>query len=43
MNFAAIVGVSLRSGYALPSRHPNNGIVTEPAAVPLIEGETLFR
>ena len=27
MNFAAVVGVSLRSGYALPTRHPDNGIV----------------
>lgn len=28
MNFAAVIGVSLRSGYALPPRHPDNGIVT---------------
>ena len=29
MTFAVVVGVSLRSGYALPPRHPDNGIVTE--------------
>ena len=43
MNFAAVVGVSLWSGYALPPRHPNNGIAMELAVVPLIGGETLFR
>src|SRR5271165_2658071 len=29
MTFAVVVGVSLRSGYALPPRHPDDGIVTE--------------
>ena len=42
MNLAAVVGLSLRPGYARPPRQPDNGIVTEPAAVPLIGGETLF-
>jgi hypothetical protein len=35
MNFAAVVVASLRSGYALPARHHDNG---KPAEAPLIQG-----
>jgi hypothetical protein len=44
MNFAAIVGSSLRSGYALPAKRPDNGLLrNQPAGDPFIEGETLSR
>ncbi len=44
MTFAAVVGSSLRSGYALPARRPDNGILrNQSAGDPLIEGETLSR
>ena len=44
MNFAPVVGASLRSGYALPARRPDNGKWQhQPAEAPLIEAETLSR
>jgi hypothetical protein len=44
MNFAAVVGVSLRSGYALPARHPDNGTPEqEPAEKPPIPGGFLSK
>ena len=30
MNFAAIIGLSLRSGYALPARRPDDGTLRQP-------------
>ena len=44
MSFAASVGSSLRSGYALPAQRPDAGTLrNQPAGDPLIEGETLSR
>src|SRR5665647_3457600 len=44
MNFGPVVGASLRSGYALPARRPDNGKWQhQPADAPLIEAETLSR
>src|SRR5271165_3289248 len=44
MNFAAAVGSSLRSGYALPVRRPDSGTLrNQPAGDPLIESGTLYR
>jgi hypothetical protein len=42
MNFAAIIGLLLRSGYARPAQQPDDGpLRNQPAGDPLIEGETL--
>jgi len=42
MNFATIIGLSLRSGYARPAEQPDDGLLrNQPAGDPLIEGETL--
>ena len=44
MNFAAIVGSLLRSGYALPTQRPDNGALQNQLADdPLIESEMLSR
>jgi hypothetical protein len=44
MNFAALVGSSLRSGYALPTQRPDHGLLrNQPAGDPPIEAETLSR
>ena len=44
MNFAVVVGASLRSGYALPACHPDNGTPRrQPAEVPLIKRGNLSR
>ena len=44
MIFAAVVGASLRSGYALPARRPTTAIRrNQPAGNPSIGTETLFR
>ena len=44
MNFAAVFGASLRSGYALPACHPENASPQrQPAEVPLINRGNLSR
>jgi len=43
MNFGAVDGVSLRSGYALPACHPVNGGFYQSADAPLIKAETVSR
>src|SRR6266403_501300 len=43
-NFATGVWASLQSGYALLARRPDTGILsTNPAELPLIDSETVFR
>ena len=43
-DFAAVVGASLRSGYALPACHPDNGTPQrQPAEAPLIQRRNLSR
>ncbi len=43
-NFAAGIWASLQSGYALLAQGPDTGILhTNPAELPLIESETVFR
>jgi hypothetical protein len=43
-NFAVSVWASLQSGYALRARRPDTGIPsTNPAELPLIDSETVFR
>jgi hypothetical protein len=42
MNFATIIGLSLRSGYARSAQWSDDGpLRNQPAGDPLIEGETL--
>ena len=43
MNFGAVLGASLRSGYALPPRRTENGLPHQPAEAPLIKAETVSR
>ena len=44
MNFAAVFGASLRSGYALPACHPENGNPQrQPAELPPIKSGKLSR
>jgi len=44
MNFGAVLGTSLRSGYALPPRRTENGgLPHQPAEAPLIQTETVSR
>jgi hypothetical protein len=42
MNFVAIIGLLLRSDYAILRNSPDDGLLrNQPAGDPLIEGETL--
>ena len=42
MNFATIIGLSLRSGYARSARQPKDGpLQNQPAGDPLIEGDQM--
>src|SRR5216683_3150642 len=44
MNFAAVFGASLRSGYALPTCHPENSTPQrQPAEAPLIQSRNPSR